>query len=58
MQFEGCMRIFQYIQLTVAVTEFFASAGVKEIFSRLERVAAEIGFDDVPLYSLDRNDPY
>jgi len=52
------MRIFQYIQLTVAVTEFFASAGVKEIFSRLERVAAEIGFDDVPLYSLDRNDPY
>lgn len=46
----GRMRRFQQIELSVAVTEFFAAAGVIEVFPGGERVAPEIGFNDVALY--------
>lgn len=48
----------QYIQLTVTIAEFFATAGIKNIFPRVKRVTAEIGFDDVALYFLDGDKTY
>jgi hypothetical protein len=44
--------------LSVTVAKFFTAAGIKNIFSGVERVASEIGFDHLSLNPFYRDDFY